>query len=333
MLHLAEGEAHPRVLIGPVREALARLGQLEVVAHAGKLSVSERAERCRLADVVITGWGAASLPAELGKDPGRLGYVCHFTGEMRKVIPIEIIQSPIAVTNWGDSPSFGVAEGAMALLLAGLKDLHHQILHQRQGRSPVDPRWGICGLRDLQVGIFGLGVIGRKFLDMLSPFEAKVRVFDPYLTQCPAGVERVTSLADLARGTEALVIHAGQTPETIGCINGDILDLLAPGALVVNTARPLIIRQDDLFARVAEGRLRAALDVVDGDQLPPGHPIRACDRFIWTGHRISSEWPDNGEPILKMSAFHRLGLENIGRFSRGEALLHPMDETRYLRST
>lgn len=332
MLYLPEKEPHDKILIPPVLKTLQEIGSLKMVSHAGALSTEERLALCREHDVLLSGWGSAAIPKELASNPGNLGYICHFTGEMRKVIPLEIIQSRIKVTNWGDSPAHGVAEGAMALLLATLKDLHYQILHQREGRTPTAPRYGINSLYKLKVGIFGLGVIGRRFLELIRPFGAEIRVFDPYLTETPSDVTRVKSLSDLVRGTEALVIHAGQTPETIGVVNGEILDLLAEGAVVINTARPLILQQGALLERVKAGRLRAGLDVVEEDRMAPEDPARHLDNLIWTGHRVSMEWPD-GKPVAKCSVMHDVALDNLRNWAKGEPLKFVMDEVRYQRST
>jgi len=35
------------------------------------------------------------IPAEIAKNPGRVRYICHVTGEMTRFIPKEIIDSKI----------------------------------------------------------------------------------------------------------------------------------------------------------------------------------------------------------------------------------------------
>jgi phosphoglycerate dehydrogenase-like enzyme len=332
-LYLPVEKHNERILPGPMALALRAHGELTVIENAAGLPDGERAQRIREHEVLFSGWGSAPVPAEVAENPGKLRWICQITGELRKTVPIEIIRSGVAVTNWGDTPASAVAEGALTLLLAVLKDLHHQVQHQREGRKPVEPRTSIFTLEELRVGVYGLGVIGKRFLELLAPFHVHVRVFDPYLKDLPPGCERASSLEDLFSNADAIVIHAGQTPETIGTVNAGLLARLPDGALVINTARPLIIDQDALFSELSAGRLRAGLDVVNQDDLPPGHPIRCCENLIWTGHRISNEWPSDGKPITRLRNMHRTALDNLVRYLAGEELRFRMDETRYLRST
>lgn len=332
-LYLPEKRLNERILPGPMVEALRSRGDLRVFEGAAALPELERAGLIRECEVLFSGWGSAPVPASLAADPGRLKWVCQITGELKKTIPIELVRAGIAVTNWGDTPAHAVAEGALALLLAALKDLHHQIQHQREGRRPADPRYSFYTLGELRLGVYGLGVIGRRFLELLAPFRPTVRVFDPYLKDLPPGCERSGSLEDLFSNADAIAIHAGQTPETVGTVTAALLERLPDGALVINTARPLIIDQEALFAELSRGRLRAGLDVVNHDEIPAEHPIRRCENLIWTGHRISSEWPSDGKPVTRLRAMHRTALANLDRYLAGEELLFRMDETRYLRST
>ena len=83
-------------------------------------------------------------------------------------------------------------------------------------------------------------------------------------------------LADLARlagDADVLVDLLPLTPETEGLLDATLLSLLHPGALVVNAGRGPTLVTDDLVAELERGRLRAVLDVVDPEPLPPEHPL------------------------------------------------------------
>ncbi len=330
LLHIAERAANGKVWTPAFREALKEFGELEIVENGGRLSDEECAERIRACDVLLTCWGARAAPRSIARNPGRLKYICHVTGELKAYIPLEIIESDIPVTNWGDAPAQGVAEGAMALLLACVKNLRRRIENFAGGTAgPADVR--SFTLEGMKVGVYGLGVIGRRFVEMLLPFRAVVRVFDPYVSDLPQGCVRADSLEALFHDSEAVVIHAALTDETRDSVTASLLALLPDNGILVNTARGAIIDQDALFAELKKGRLAAGLDVLR-PRTEIAAEMRELPNFIYTAHSISG-----GESIMpspgRWNAMHRVCLDNLRRFVSGEPLRFLMDRTRYLRST
>jgi phosphoglycerate dehydrogenase-like enzyme len=248
---------------------------------------------------------------------------------MTRIVPIEVIRSPIPVTNWGDAPAFEVAEAALGLLLTSLKNLRPHIEAKRTGEGWRIPEASIGSLHGLRLGIYGFGYIGRAFYDLCQPFQPKILIYDPYTTDCPA--PRADSLENLFANSDAVVIHAGLTDETRHSVTARHIALLPDQGIIVNTARGGIVDQEALFAELATGRLRAALDVLDeGDSLPPDHPARQFPNLLLTAHQVAHiAWPDtNG-----WQRFHAVALDNLRRFHEAEPLRFIMDETRYLRST
>lgn len=331
LLHITRGNAR---CLEPAyfREQLSKLGQLTIL-KVSDIPAGDLARRIRECDVYLAGWDSVALPLELAKDPGRLRYICGVTGTMREFVPLELVDAGIPLTNWGDSPAWEVAEGAMLLLLASLKKLHRRLQFFRVGggywKTPVD-----CGgsLLDLNLGIYGCGLIGQRFIEMARPFGPIIRVFDPYMAEVPAGCGRVGTLDELFSASEAIVIHAGLTDETRNSVTSRLLAMLPDGAVVVNTARGGIIDQQALFAELESGRLRAGLDVLEPDTLAEDHPARKWENLILTGHSISHGAPfDPAHP--KLERRHKVTLENLRRFQAGEPLLWVMDPVRYRRST
>lgn len=332
-LHIAQQQPDPRIWTTPFLQALSAIGTLTLVPNGAALPDSEKCALAREADIVLGGWNGAMLPAAIAADPGRLRYACNITGELTKFFPIEFLDAGILMSNWGDYPANRVAEGAMALLLATLKDIHFQTEHVRAGGWKMDMHFHGGSLEGAIVAIYGLGVIGRRFLELIAPFRARLRVFDPYLRENPEGVERVHSLEELLEGAQILVIHAALTPETRNSINAQLLAKLPRHGVVINTARGGIIDQDALFRELETGRLRAGLDVLEPDSLPEDHPARRWPNLILTAHRVDHGWPDFNEPPTTLNQMQRICLDNIERFRRGEQPRFLFDRERYLRST
>jgi len=335
LLHIAHRETSPRLWTNTFREALKPFGELEIIPAGIDIPEVKLIERMQAADILLTGWGAMPVPAIIATEPGNVKYICHLTGEMRRTIPLEIIRSKIPVTNWGNSPAFEVAEGAMVLLLALCKNLRGFIVEKENGfwhnGSPAAvAQTGT--LRGLKIGLYGLGFIGRCFLDLIRPFRPVISAFDPYALDWLEGIERVGSLEELFKNSHAIVIHAGLTDETRNSVNAKLLGLMPDHGILINTARGGIVDQDALFAELKTGRLRAGLDVLAGDdQLPADHPGRRWPNVIFTSHQISNAlWPIHPEdPDAPLLSLHEMCLGNLQRFVDGQPLQFIIDEKRY----
>jgi phosphoglycerate dehydrogenase-like enzyme len=330
---MANGRSHLSSQ-GPLAEALKEFGELRIREQCGRLSEEEVLAQMRTADVLITMWGARGIPPALAADPGRVRYILNLTGTCREFIPIEIIRSPIPVTNWGDAAAGVVAEGAMTLLLAVLKDLRGRTEAIRAGSAAGAKHLGLPSgtLKGLRLGIYGCGFIGRRFVEMAVPFEPVLLAYDPFTNPIPECCRRVGSLEDLFRRSEAVAIHAGLTESTRRSVTADLLAMLPDHGILINTARGEIVDQKALFAELKSGRLRAGLDVLDlNDYLPADHEARSWPNLILTNHDIASaHWPVRS-PCL--SEADRVALDNLKRFVEGKPLRFAMDEQRYALST
>lgn len=333
LLHIADSVPTDRIWSDVFKQALGEIGELDIIENGRDLSDVQRAQVIRGYDILFTGWATSPVPEELAANPGRLKYICHITGEMRRAIPIQLIEAGIAVTNWGDYPANGVAEGAMALLLATMKDLHEQIMSIRNDAWQLDMSFHGGSLEGLDVGVYGFGAIGRRFVELLRPFGSTIRIFDPYAPSIPEDCIRVDSLHDLFSNSQAIVIHAGLTPDTRKTVTRELLSLLPRHGIVVNTARGGIVDQEALFAELETGRLRAGLDVLEPDGLEPGHPARTWPNLILTAHRAEATWPDDALPQTKLNKMQNICIDNVQRFLDGQSLRYAMDVVRYNRST
>jgi glyoxylate reductase len=117
--------------------------------------------------------------------------------------------------------------------------------------------------------------------------------------------------------SDILSLHSPSTPETKGIVNSDTLRRMKPGAILVNTARGDLLREEALAIALEEGRLGAAgLDVYADE--PAIHPrLRAAPRTVLLPH-IGSATHDTRR---KMAA---IALANVQAVLRGEPPLTPV---------
>ncbi len=334
LIHVANKLADRRIWTTLFCRELAKLGDFEFIENGAVMPEDALLARLREAEVLLGAWGSLRLPEALAANPGRVRYLCCVTGGVRGFASLAHIDAGLPVTNWGDTSAHPIAEGAVCLLLAVLKGLHANIASVRDGGGVDVPHRGGGTLRGLNVGIYGFGVIGRRFAELIRPFGCVLRVFDPFVTDLPDGVIPVSSLEELFRQSEAVSIHAGLTDATRNTVTAQLLSLLPRHGILINTARGDIVDQAALFRELESGRLRAGLDVLaEPERLSADHPARRWPNLIWTCHDIEREWPTDGQPPGKLHAMHEVCLDNLRRFGKGQPLRFVMDRDRFERST
>ena len=96
-------------------------------------------------------------------------------------------------------------------------------------------------------------------------------------------------------------------------VDSDFLALLPEGALLVNVARGPVVNTEALVAELTTGRISAALDVVDPEPLPTGHPLWSAPNVLITPHV-------GGDSDAFPRLVRRLITEQVERWRDGEPL-------------
>ena len=209
-----------------------------------------------------------------------------------------------------------VAEHALALGLAGLRDLPERIGATSWGRQS-----GVT-LYDGNVTILGGGGITEALIPLLTPMRVEITVVRRH-DVAMEGADRVLSpdrLGDALPGADLVVLALALTAETRGIINRETLQLMERHAWLVNVARGQHIVTDDLVDALRAPAIGgAALDVTDPEPLPPGHPLWDLANCILTPHTANTQ----AMAIPHLRARIR---ENVARFIRAEALIGPVDK-------
>ena len=94
----------------------------------------------------------------------------------------------------------------------------------------------------------------------------------------------VAELPGLLPEHDVVILATPLDDSTRGLADAAFLAAMPDGALLVNVARGAVVDTDALLAELRRRRLRAALDVVDPEPLPPGHPLWGAPGLILTPH-------------------------------------------------
>ena len=186
-------------------------------------------------------------------------------------------------------PDYGTEEVAVHALSMALALLRHLQLYDRDvkgGRWHPASTGPLFRLKNLTLGVVGLGRIGGTFARRASPWFGRTLGCDPYLEAdaWPEGVERA-SLEEVFSESLVVSLHPPLTEETRGFIDRDVLGRMPEGGYLVNTARGGLVVMDDLLWALEEGPLAGvALDVLPQEPPPPDHPLLSNSNVILTPH-------------------------------------------------
>jgi D-3-phosphoglycerate dehydrogenase len=210
------------------------------------------------------------------------------------------------------APAFGrgVAEHALALMLAGTRHLHEF------ARTRTWTRPEIHRLEGATVAIIGTGSIGRALIELLEPFQVEVLAVTRRGRDGTLPIERVGEVWPRA---QFVVIAAPATDATRHLVGAGELAAMREDAWLVNVARGALVDTDALVGALAAGEIAgAALDVTDPEPLPDGHPLWTEPRALITPHVAN---PD----VTLMQDLARLAGDQVSRLVAGEPLLSPID--------
>jgi phosphoglycerate dehydrogenase-like enzyme len=118
-------------------------------------------------------------------------------------------------------------------------------------------------------------------------------------------------LEELFASSDVVSVHVAGIPETEGLVGAELLSLLRPDAILVNTARGSVIDEEALARLLDEGRLfGAGVDVFSNEPPAPGHPLLRSGRTVLTPH-VAYHTPEASQELL------RVCVENLLAFARG----------------
>src|SRR5262245_16617490 len=192
----------------------------------------------------------------------------------------------IVVMNTPGGSNVTTAEHAITMLLALARNVPQAAASVRAGRWERS-RWLGTEVCNKVLGVIGLGNIGAIVAERAIGLRMKVIAFDPFVTLETAARLRVelVSLDELYAGADFITIHTPLTPETRGLIGRDTLARMKRGVRIVNCARGGIVDEAALADAIRAGHVAgAALDVLEKEPPPAGHPLLQLEQVICTPH-------------------------------------------------
>jgi len=176
-----------------------------------------------------------------------------------------------------------VAEMAIALAFAVNRHVVTGDRDMRAGTVFTDTipyqRYRAWQLAGRTVGLVGLGAVGRSARWRFEGLGMKAIACDPFQPDADCDLDELLAAADVVS------MHAPANPDTAGMIGAEQFAAMRPGTIYVNTARAALHDTDALVDALESGHLGGAgLDHVQGEMLPPDHPLTKLDNVVLTPH-------------------------------------------------
>lgn len=187
-----------------------------------------------------------------------------------------------------------------------------------QGQAAIaDGRWAgtiaydAPKLSNLDVGILGMGRIGRIVAEWWAALGAQVRAHDPFASYSAIAS---ASIEEILEHSDVISLHLPLTSETRHLVNAETLRKMRKGTVVVNVSRGGLVDEQALVDALRSGHIAgAALDVFAEEPLPSGHPLRDAPNTILTPHVA---WRSN----ISLGALQQGAVDRARRALRAEPL-------------
>lgn len=178
----------------------------------------------------------------------------------------------------------------------------HMHLYKEQQNSAIWMQHPVVAPEHRSVAVLGAGLLGQACCKRLQLNGFSVKAWSRAQKNIPGldiycgeeGFRRVLEGADI------VVLLLPLTPDTQGLIDSDTIQLMKPGACLINFARGGIINIKALLAALASGKLEhAVLDVFGTEPLPTDDPLWKLSKVTVLPH-ISA--PTNMQSASKIAA-------------------------------
>ncbi|WP_274629139.1 2-hydroxyacid dehydrogenase [Arvimicrobium flavum] len=195
----------------------------------------------------------------------------------------------VTVTNTPDVLNDGMAEITIGLMIALARRIPQTDRYVREGRWPAGNFPLTHELRGRTLGIVGLGRIGKEIALRAQAMKMRV-VYHGRNRQDHQPYVFYSSLLDMARDADWLVVVIPGGAGTDKLVSRAVLEALGPDGMLVNVARGTVVDQEALVELLQSGGVGgAALDVFEAEPTVP-QALWEMENVVLSPHQGSATY-------------------------------------------
>jgi lactate dehydrogenase-like 2-hydroxyacid dehydrogenase len=305
-------------MLAIVADSLARETRLHRLADAADRAAFLREVGPRIRGVA-TSSGHGPCDAALMDALPNLEIVANFGVGYDNVDAAEAARRGIVVTNTPDVLNEEVADTALGLLLATVRQLPQADRYLREGRWLEKPFPLTATLRERKAGILGLGRIGKAIVKRLEAFGVEI-AYHGRSQQADVPYPYYPTLVGLAEAVDILIVITPGGAETRNLVNAEVLRALGPDGILINVARGTVVDEPALIEALrSKTILSAGLDVFAEEPKVPQELID-MEHVVLAPHVGSAS-------VHTRNAMGKLVADNLLSWFSGKGPLTPVAET------
>ncbi len=289
-------------------EPVQKYGQVSIFART---SLQELEDRAQNAEILLT--NKYPLGQEDFKILPFLKCICVLATGYNNIDIQAAKDHNIKVYNATGYSTNSVAQHTFSLLLTIINQSqkHHDAVVDLVWSNGPDFSFSLLPIRELAgktLGIFGFGNIGQQVGAIGKAFGMKVlavnRGVHKDIPKWAEAVDRET----LFKESDIISLHAPLNSQTRSLINKDTLELMQPHAILINTARGGLVKEEDLVVALKNRTINAAgLDVLVGEPPSKNNPLIGLPNCWITPHQAWASL-EARKKLIEITA------ANIGRY-------------------
>lgn len=186
-------------------------------------------------------------------------------------IPLDkCAEKGVVVFNTPGANANGVKELVIAGMLLAARDVVGGIEWVKEDKEDADiakaaekekKRFAGTEVLGKKLGIIGLGAIGVKVANAAEALGMEVYGYDPYLSVDAAwslsrNVKHVLNVEDIYTNCDFITIHVPLMDATKGMINEEAIRKMKDGVILLNFARDLLVKEEDVLQGIENGKIR-----------------------------------------------------------------------------
>jgi lactate dehydrogenase-like 2-hydroxyacid dehydrogenase len=273
----------------------------------------------RIRAIAMTG-GHAPLDEAYMRQYSKLEIISSFGVGYDNIDAKAAARLGITVTNTPGVLDDEVADTALGLMIMTVRQLPQAERYLRAGQWTAKSAYPLSpSLRGRTVGILGLGRIGKAIATRVSAFGLDV-VYHGRHAQADVPYRYYSSLVDMAKASDVLIVVAPGGPGTRHIINVEVLQALGPDGVLINVARGSLVDEKALIEALRNKTILAAgLDVFENEPSVPQELI-ALENAVLLPHVGSAS-------VRTRRAMAECVVSNLFAWADGKPPLTPVPET------